>query len=144
MKHRISITFAIFMIAVSSMAASTPAVQAHLTQTTQPSDMIFFRGPISIQYQLTITNPTNQPLTLSRLNLSTIGPGGYRLRTGDAIVKTVVPANGSTALNLSTWAYARGGFVRSTEPVEVRGQLWLAPAKGKTFVKQFIQYIPQM
>jgi hypothetical protein len=144
MKHRIFATVAILMVAVSSMAESTPAVQAHLVQTTLPSDMIFFRGPISIQYQLTITNPSSQPLTLSRLNLSTVGPGGYRLRTGDAIVKTVVPANGSTTLNLSAWASARGGFVRSSEPVEIHGQLWLAPANGKTFVKQFFQYIPQM
>ena len=144
MKHRIFITFAIFMVAVSSMAASTPAVQAHLVQTSLPSDMVFFRGPVSVQYQLTITNPSSQPLTLSRLNLSTIGPGGYRLHTGDAIVKAVVPANGSTTLNLSAWANARGGFMRASEPVEVHGQLWLAPAKGKTFVKQFIQYIPQM
>ena len=106
--------------------------------------MIVFRGPISIQYQLTITNPTSQPLTLSRLNLSTVGPGGYSLRTGDAVVKTVVPPNGSTSVNLSAWGYARGGYTRSTEPVQVHGQLWLAPAKGKTFVKQFFQYIPQM
>jgi hypothetical protein len=132
------------MVAVSSMAASTPAVQAHLVQTSMPSDMVFFRGPISIQYQLTITNPSNQPLTLTRLNLSTMGPGGYRLHTGDAIVKTVVPANGSTTLNLSAWGRARGGFIASTEPVEMHGQLWLKPPTGKTFVKQFLQYIPQM
>jgi len=59
MKRTIFLTFAILMVAVSSMAASTPAVEAHLVQTTLPSDMVFFRGPISIQYQLTITNPTS-------------------------------------------------------------------------------------
>jgi hypothetical protein len=143
---RILLAVATLIVAVSSMAASAPAVQAHLVQTSMPSNMVFFRGPISVQYQLTITNPGSQPLTLSRLNLSTIGPGGYRLRTGDAIVKAVIPANGSTTLNLSAWAYARGGFIRATEPVEMHGQLWLAPPKGqgKTFVKQFLQYIPQM
>jgi hypothetical protein len=132
------------MIAVSSMAATAPAVQVHLVQTSLPSNMVFFRGPVSVQYQLTITNPTSQPLTLSRLNLSTMGPGGYRLHTGDAIVKAVIPANGSSTLNLSAWASARGGFMASTEPVELHGQVWLKPAKGKTFVKQFLQYIPQM
>jgi hypothetical protein len=141
---RIFLTFATFMIAASALAASTPAVQARLVQTTMPSDMIFFRGPINVQYQLTITNPGSQPLTLSRLNLSTTGPGGYRLHTGDAVVKTVIPANGSVTLNLSAWANARGGFIGSSEPVEMHGQLWLAPPKGKTFVQQFFQYIPQM
>jgi hypothetical protein len=141
---KVFVTFAMLMIAASAMAAGTPAVQAHLVQTTIPSDMIFFRGPINVQYQLTITNPTSQPLTLSRLNLSTQGPGGYRLHSGDAIVKAVVPANGSTTLSLSAWAYARGGYIGSTEPVEMHGQLWLAPPKGKTFVTQFFQYIPQM
>ena len=141
---RILMTFAILMVAISAMAASTPAVQAHLVQTTLPSDMVFFRGPINVQYQLTITNPTSQPLTLSRLSLSTQGPGGYRLHTGDAVVKTVVPANGTATINLSAWATARGGFIRSTEPVEMHGQLWLAPPNGKTFVTQFLQYIPQM
>ena len=141
---RILITFATLMIAISTMAASTPAVTATLVQANLPSDTVFLRGPINVQYQLTITNPGSEPLTLSRLNLSTLGPGGYRLHTGDTIVKAVVPANGSVTLNLSAWAYARGGFARSTEPVEMRGQLWLAPSSGKTFVKQFTQYIPQM
>jgi len=44
---------------------------------------------------------------LSRINLSTAGPGGYRLHTGDAIVKTVVPANGSTTLNFGVGECAR-------------------------------------
>jgi hypothetical protein len=94
MKHTIFLAFAILSVSVSAMAASTPDVQAHLAQTTLPGDMFYFRGPVNIQYQLTITNPSSEPLTLSRVNLSTQGPGGYSLHTSDAFVKTVVPANG--------------------------------------------------
>jgi hypothetical protein len=144
MKHTLFLALAILTVAVSSTAASTPQVQARLVQTTTSNNMIFFRGPINVQYQLTITNPGNQPLTLSRLNLSTMGPGGYRLHTGNAVVKAVVPANGSVTLNLSAWATTRGGPIASTQPVEMHGTLWLAPPKGKAFVKSFLQYIPQL
>jgi hypothetical protein len=143
MKQASFLTLAILTIAVSSAAASTPPVQARLVQTTTSGGTFFFRGPVNVQYQLTVTNPGNQPLTLSRLNLSTVGPGGYRLHTGSAVVKTVVPANGSVTLNLSAWATARGGPIASTQPVEMHGTLWLSPPKGKAFVKNFLQYIPQ-
>ena len=142
---RISLMTPILLLAIAlpMMAANAPAVEARLVQVTQPSDTVYFRGPVTVAYQLTITNPTNQPITLTRVNLSSEGPGAYTLRTGDAPVKTVVPANGNTTLNLSAWATARGGFMRGSEPVNMRVQLWFDSPSGK-FVKLFVQYLPQM
>jgi hypothetical protein len=144
MKHKSLITLlALIMGAIPAMAATAPAVGVHLVQTTTPADTVFFRGPVTVEYQLTITNPTNAPITLTRLNLQSMGSGAYTLRTGDAPVKTIIPANGSTTLKLSAWARARGGFMRSTQPVDIHGVLWFQGPTGN-FVKQFIEYLPQM
>jgi hypothetical protein len=144
MKHKSLITLIVLiMSAIPAMAAKAPAVGVHLVQATSPTDTVYFRGPVTVQYQLTITNPTNAPITLTRMNLQSMGPGAYTLRTGNANVKTVIPANGSTTLQLSAWARARGGFLRSSEPVNIHGILWFRGPTGN-FVKQFVDYVPQM
>jgi len=128
---RIFLAFATLMVAVSSMAASAPR-RAGAPGANDVAERHGFL-PRADQHSVSAHHHESHQSAadMSRLNLSTTGPGGYRLHTGDAIVKTVVPANGSTTVNLSAWAYAHGGFIRSTEPVEIHGQLWLAPPKGK-------------
>lgn len=123
-------------------SSSAPGLQLHLAQTTGPNDIYYFRGPVNVQYALQITNPTNQTLKLTRLNISTIGPGAYRLRTGDSPLSYTVPPNASVTVPLSAWAFASGGFLRSSEPVNIRAIAYFQGPNG-TFVKQFTELIPQ-
>ena len=51
----------------SSKSSSGPNVSVELAQLTAANDVFYMRGPVSIQYQLAISNPTTQPLTLTRL-----------------------------------------------------------------------------
>ena len=71
------------------------------------------------------SNPTNETFKLRRLNLQTIGPGAYSLRTGDS------PMN-----------FSAGGFMRASEPVTLRGLAYFDGPSG-SFVKMFNEVIPQ-
>lgn len=127
----------------SPMTSSTAdAVQVHLAQTSASADTYYFRGPIPVSFQLTVTNTTNQPLTLKRLNLSTTGPGAYSLRTGDSTLNYSIPANGTTTISLSAWGRSAGGFLRGGEPVNIRGIAYFDGPNGG-FARQFTEYIPQ-
>ncbi|MEA2572411.1 MAG: hypothetical protein QOI24_4412 [Acidobacteriota bacterium] len=139
MKSKIIAAFVVLLTAVSLMAADTPAVEAQLTQINPAPDMFTFRGPINVQYQLTIKNPLiDQSITLRRIVLRTQGKGAYSLRADDPITMAINPES-SVTVNLSAWARSNGGFMRSTEPVDVVVQLWFDRSNGKSFVKQFVQ-----
>ncbi|HEX9458096.1 MAG TPA: hypothetical protein VGA84_03075 [Thermoanaerobaculia bacterium] len=133
---------AVLLIALSGTAwgaSDSPKLNISMQQLTSSGDMFYFRGPINIQYQLSIENPTNQPVTLKRLELSSLGPGSYSIHTGSTpITRTIVP-RGTTTLTLSVWGRAAGGYLRSEEPVTVRGVAYFEGPNGHSFVRQFIE-----
>lgn len=127
----------------SSMTSSASnAVAVHLAQAGTPAETYYFRGPIPIEFQLTVTNPTNQPMTLRKLNLSTTGPGAYSLRTGDSTLNYTIPPNATTTIALSAWGRSAGGFLRGGEPVNIRGIAYFDSPSGG-FARQFMEYLPQ-
>jgi len=125
--------------ASNSRGADAPKLDVQLRQISMPSDMFYFRGPVNLQYQLTITNPTNAPVTLRRIDLSTMGPGAYTLHTGATPITRVIPPNGTTTSTLSAWGRASGGYLRSEEPVTVRGVAYFDSPGHKSFIKQFTE-----
>jgi len=144
MKAKIAAAF-ILLIGLSGYAwgASEPKLDIHLQQLTSTDDMFYFRGPINIQYRLTVSNPTDQPVTLRRLELSTMGPGSYSLRTGASPVTRTIPPNSTTSITLSAWGRSSGGYLRSQEPVSIRGVAYFEDAGRHSFVKQFVEnFIP--
>lgn len=144
MKLKIVSTLFVLFVATSMMAAGdTPAVEAQLSQLRTSPDMFTFRGPVNLEYQLTIKNPlVDQSITLRRISLRTQGGGAYQLRADDSIKLVINPESAST-ITLSAWGRAQGGFMRSNAPVNVLVQLWFDRQNGKSFVKQFVQYLPQ-
>jgi hypothetical protein len=140
MRGKIAVA-AIFLITLSGYAwgASEPKLDIHLEQLTNPGDMFYFRGPINIQYRMSISNPTDQPVTLKRLELSSLGPGSYSIRTGSSPVTRTIPPRGTTTLTLSAWGRAAGGYLRSEEPVTIRGVAYFEDATRHSFVRQFIE-----
>jgi hypothetical protein len=144
MKYRALLILLIFVAfsCASGSSANAPPLQLQLQQTSSSSDMYYFRGAIPVQYVLQIANPTNQAYTLRRINLQSTGPGAYSLRTGDSPINFAVPPNATVSVPLTAWAYSRGGFLTSTEPVNIRGLAYFDGAGG-TFLRQFTTYLPQ-
>jgi hypothetical protein len=144
MKTAVVFLSALVVVAcASSKQPSGPNVTVHLAQTTTPNDIYYFAGPVSIQYQLAIMNPTNEPLTLERLDLQTIGTGAYSLRTASTPMNLKVPPNGTSVFNISVWGRSRGGYLRATEPVSIRGTAYFRGASG-SFIRIFTENLSQM
>jgi hypothetical protein len=143
MKPKVISALLVVLAATSLMAATPPAVEAQLTQLNPAPEMFTFRGPLDVQYQLTIKNPlVNDSITLRRITLRTQGAGAYRLRADDPISMVINPSSSAT-ITLSGWAQVSGGFMRNQAPVDMVIQLWFDRQNGKSFVKQFVQVLPQ-
>ena len=126
----------------SSNNSSGPNVSVQLGQVSSTNDVFYFRGPINVQYQVAITNPTNQALTLTRLDLQTIGSGAYSLRANGTPMNLKVSPNATTTYLISVWGYSRGGYLASSEPVTIRGTAYFQGPNG-SFVRLFNQNISQ-
>src|SRR5437870_1312222 len=118
MKPAVALLCTLALLAcASNQQSSGPEVAVRLAQTNSANDVFYFAGPVSIQYQLAITNPTNQPLTLERLDLQTLGPGAYSLRTAATPMNLKIAPNGTSVFNISVWGRSHGGYLTATEPV---------------------------
>ena len=135
---RLLAAVAILAACSTNQQSSGPAVQVALEPIGSTPDTFYFAGPISLQYQLAVSNPTNQPLTLRRLDLATQGSGAYFLRTSGTL-NLRVPANSTAGTNIYAWGRSRGGYLSSGEPVMMRGTALFEDAAGHTFAKVFMQ-----
>jgi hypothetical protein len=117
-------------------------VQVELGQVSNLSNMYYFAGPVSIQYQLGIKNDTGVAITLRRLQLRTISPGAYALRTPTSTITANVQPGQSTVVNLSAWGRTSGNELSAQEPVSIQGTAYFDSPQG-SFVKVFTTLIPQ-
>ena len=126
----------------SSNQSSGPDVQLALVQQGLSPDIYYFSGPISLQYQLLVTNPTNQPITLKRLDLQTEGQGAYYVRTSGTM-NLLIPPNSTTTRDIYVWGSSRGGYLTAGEPVTMRMSAIFDDGSGKAFAKIAIQNLRQ-
>jgi hypothetical protein len=142
MKSALSLFAVLVLVGCASSPSSSnaPNVTLHLAQVNTPSDVFYFAGPVNIQYRLTISNPTSQPLTLTRLDLRTFGPGAYSLRTAATPMNLKIAPNGTSTYLISVWGRARGGYLASSEPVSIQGTAYFKGPSG-SFVKIFNENI---
>jgi hypothetical protein len=125
----------------SNLASNSgPNVTLRLEQVNTPPDVFYFSGPVSIQYRVTINNPTDQSLTLSRLELETLGPGAYSVHTSATPMNLKVAPNATTSYMISVWGRARGGYLTAGEPVTMRVIAYFQGPSG-SFVRMFNQNI---
>ncbi len=146
MKRLTILAVALVLAACSSnngmYSSAESGVSLKLAQVGSAADTFYFRGPVNVQYQLTIENPTDDTIKLRRLDLQTIGPGAYTLRTGMTPISATVAPHSTATIPLSAWARSAGGFLRSTEPVTVRGIADFESPHG-SFRSQFNEIISQ-
>lgn len=131
----------VFVLLALTLAAcaSTPRndssspVAVQITPLNQSADIFYFPGPISLQYQVAVSNPTDDTLTLRRLDLQSSGSGAYVIHTSSPLNVTIKP-NGTTAVTVSTWGRSLGGFLHQNEPVILRATAYFNGPRG-AFVK---------
>jgi hypothetical protein len=140
MKSAVSaLVFLVLLACASSATSSGPNVSIQLTPVNAPQDIFYFAGPINLQYQVSIINPTNEPLTLTRLDLRTTGPGAYSLRSYATPMNLKVPPNSTANYVISVWGRSRGGYLAADEPVTIQGTAYFKGSSSGSFVKIFTQ-----
>ena len=122
-------------------ADHSPAVAIHVDQVSAP-DVLHFAGPVSMQYEVMVTNSSDQPLTLQRIELRTVGPGAYTLRNESTPVHLAIPPGGEVSKTISAWGYARGGNLSAAEPVTLRAIAYF-DAPGGSFIRMVSATITQ-
>jgi hypothetical protein len=133
----ILIAFAAALTGCSTATQSSgPAVEMHLTGSNLDSNTLYFPGPIGAVLELTVNNPTAEPITLRSLDLQTVATTSFRLRSGQTPVNKTIPPNSTVTLKLSTWGNSRGGYLAGEEPITIRGTGYFKAPKG-SFVRFF-------
>lgn len=95
-------------------------------------------GSISVTYQMQISNPSSEPVTLRRLDLQTVGSSPYALRRLPLLFNQLVRPNETVVVTFDAWGYARGGRIGASEPVTVRGIAYFETPSG-TVQRVFMQ-----
>jgi hypothetical protein len=121
---------ALAVLAACASTSATPEVSVALAQVSGSRDMFFFAGPVNVEYEVTVTNPTNEPVTLRRLDLKTVGAGAYTLRTPSQPLQVTVRPGMVSVVRVSANAISRGGNANSAEPVTVRGTAYFDAPSG--------------
>lgn len=144
MKYAIATLLFLTACASSNQQDSTPKLDLQLAQvgSSAGSNLYYFAGPVNVQFQLAITNPTNETFTLRRLELRTISPGAYSLRTPTSPISAIVTPGKTTVVNLSAWGRTSGSYLHAEEPVTIQGMAYFDGPHGR-FVKVFHQMLSQ-
>jgi len=129
--------------ASSNPRSTGPDVKIELAQLNTANNIFYFAGPISVQYQVSVTNPTNQPITLRRLELQTTSPGAYALRASGNL-NLPVPPNATATTTINAWGRSRGGYLTSGEPVTMRVTGVFDDGSGHSFSRISLENLPQM
>jgi hypothetical protein len=138
----------LLLLVVGCASAPPPAQQAgsaveiHLRQQFTGPDTIFFRGPVPLEFILTVCNPLETPVTLRRIELQTRGRGAYALRTEAPFLNEEIAAGAEVTLRLWTWGRSRGGILSRSEPVTITGVAWF-DSPGGSFTRIFMEYLAE-
>jgi hypothetical protein len=121
---------------------NAPKVALHLEQVDTGVNTFTFNGPVTVQFVLTSSNTTSDPVMLNRIEIRTISTGAYSIAPVMTNLNLQIAPGQTQQSMISVWGYSRGGRLYSEEPVSVRGTAYLTGPKG-AFVKLFTEYIAQ-
>ncbi len=148
MKH---LPFAVLLLlAVACATSNSPGSKSakpdppiDIEQLVGPAELSYPYGPIEVQYQLVIQNPTSQPITLIRVDVSTISGGAYNLRRGFYNVRKTIAPNATDGVTFWAKAFSYGRNIRDTEPITIRTITYFESPVGnfqKIFMRELQQY----
>ncbi|HEX8152811.1 MAG TPA: hypothetical protein VF698_06795 [Thermoanaerobaculia bacterium] len=137
-----ALTFAILGCA-STKNANIILPELQLAELTSLTEMGQPSGRIDLQFALRIANKSGEPITLRRIEMSSIGSGAYELLRDTYYFKQTVEPNQSVDVPFWAKAVARGArSLRANEPVTIRGVAYFESPAGP-FQKVVTRYISQ-
>ena len=146
------LTAVLFAAACSSTSHNASGARAKIEDPTLgieqlhgPADENYPEGPIEVQYELTIANKSDVPMTLERIQIRSVNPAGgaYSLKPRSYFFKKTIPPHSEDAVQFWTKAYFFGRGPRESEPVTIQGTAYFSTPSGyydKVFVGEVSQY----
>ena len=144
MKHAAAVVL-LFLAACASSTQddpNAPNVVLHLAQYESAPNAYLYGGLVNVRYELSIANRTNEPVTLTRIEVRTVSSGAYTLRPTSTMINIEVAPGQEKTIPLSLWANARGGTLAAQEPVTIRAAAYMKNASGP-FVRLFTEYFTE-
>ena len=120
----------LFAACSSNPSKDAPPIGVDLALVNTPSNILYFAGPVNLQFEATLTNPTDMPVTLRRLDLRTLGGSSVSMRASGAPFHVEVKPHASTTVTMSAWANSRGGYLAADEPVQLQATAYFDSPKG--------------
>ncbi|HEX3069659.1 MAG TPA: hypothetical protein VHX14_13905 [Thermoanaerobaculia bacterium] len=146
MKRTYAFLAAVLLLAgcVSSAGQGSNAskITLHLEQAGTGVNAFASPGPVTVQFVLTGTNTTTDPLTLARLEVRSISDGAYSVPPVTRTLNMQLAPGQSQQFPISVRANAHGGRGYSNAPVMLRGAGYLTGPNGH-FVEVFTEGILQ-
>jgi hypothetical protein len=132
--------FAIALAAAAACAACVAVVDLPLTapqpivslRQLQPEwgEPIFY-GPLTVEYELTVFNPSDRTIVLRAIDLHTAGSGHYQLAQQTRRMHDVIPPHQTVSTRMYISAWASGGQASAYEPVTIHGVAWFDTGHGR-------------
>lgn len=135
-KHVLAIcTLVLAMACASGSSDNAPPIGIEVRPIGLASDILYFPGPMSLQFAVAVSNPTTEPVTMTSLRLQNVGPGAFSLRSGTVPVNRTIPPGQTSTFTVSAWGYSRGGYMRAEEPVTLRAIGDFTSPSRRSFIK---------
>lgn len=135
---------AVALLVAAACASSNQGdipVEVHAEPIGLASDILFFPGPLSIQFLVTATNETNEAVTLRSIQLRTAGPGAFVLNSGSLSINKTIPPGSTGEFRVFANGRSLGGDIQSREPVSLRGNAIFSSKSHKSFVRVFTELL---
>jgi len=143
MKHAVLIL--LLLTACSSATQddpNAPNVVLHLAEYESAPNSYLYGGLVNVRFALSIANRTKDPVTLTRIEIRTIGSGAYTIRSTSTPINVALAPGEEKTIPLSLWGNARGGTLAAQEPVTIRAAAYMTSPAGP-FVRLFTEYFTE-
>ena len=120
----------VFAACASNPQNDATPIGVELAFLDAPANVLYFPGPVNLRFELTLTNPTDQPVTLRRLDLRSLGSSSLFLRATGTPFHVEVKPHGTTSVTTSVWANSRGGMLAQDEPISLQATAYFDSPKG--------------
>jgi len=110
---------ALLIAACASGAKDDSPVTVRISGVNVIGDLRF-AGPVSTRFRVEVTNPTNEPVTLRKVEIHTASPVAFSIRVTTPFTR-VVGAGETIEVELNGTGTSAGGKLADEEAVTLRG-----------------------
>ena len=129
-------TMAAVVLAMTAVAGAgekarviSPSIEVH--QVGGLPLVYLYEGPVAVEYEFRVYNPSLEPITLTRIDLRSISPvTSYVLRSNSRPYEVTIAPDGVEIVSFVALAYARSDLVGAMTPVNLKGVMYFDSADG--------------